>query len=70
MSKLEEKRKEKGLSQAALAKELNVDQSTVCLWEKGKTFPRVDVAIRLAEMLGCSLEDIYRSKESCNASAS
>lgn len=70
MSKLEQLRKDKGLSQAELAKELGVDQSTVCLWEKEKTFPRVEVAIRLAEALGCTLEEIYRTKRTCGVSTS
>lgn len=70
MSTLKNMREAKGLSQMALAKELGVDQSSVCLWEKGKTFPRVDVAIRLAKLLGCSLDDLYRAKASVDASAS
>ena len=70
MSTLKKLREDKGLSQAALAKTLGVDQSAVSLWEKGKTFPRVDVAIRLASILGCGLDDIYRTKEVSGATAS
>lgn len=70
MSTLKKLREDKGLSQAALAKTLGVDQSAVCLWEKGKTFPRVDVAIRLANILNCTLEDIYRAKAASDATAS
>ena len=62
MSALKNAREAKALSQVALARLLGVDQSTVCLWECGKTFPRPDVAIRLANILGCSLDDIYRAK--------
>ena len=67
MSKLEKLRKDKGMTQATLAKSLGVDQSAVCLWEKGKTLPRADVAIRLANLLGCTLDDIYRNKGNCVA---
>ena len=69
VSALKNAREAKGLSQIALAKILGVDQSTVCLWERGKTLPRVDVAIRLANVLGCTLDDIYRKKETSGASA-
>lgn len=54
-----ELRKRKGLSQVDLAKSLGVDQSTVSLWERGKTFPRRDMAFRLAVELGCTLDDLY-----------
>ncbi|MBR2422583.1 MAG: helix-turn-helix transcriptional regulator [Oscillospiraceae bacterium] len=70
MSALKNAREAKGLSQAALAKSLGVDQSTVCLWECGKTSPRPDVAIRLASILGCTLDDIYRVKATSEVSAS
>lgn len=52
-------REAKGLSQKELAKELGVDQSAVCLWENGKTFPRVPVAQRMAKILDCSLNELY-----------
>lgn len=67
MSTLEKLRKDKGMTQSTLAKSLGVDQSAVCLWEKGKTLPRVDVAIRLANLLGCTLDDIYRRNDPCEA---
>ncbi len=70
MSTLKNAREAKGLSQMALAKILGVDQSTVCLWERGKTFPRPDVAIRLANILNCTLDDIYRAKVASEVSAS
>lgn len=69
MSTLKERREAKGFSQAELAKTLGVDQSSVSLWEKCKTFPRVDVAIRLANILGCTLDDIYRAKSSLTPEA-
>lgn len=70
MSTLKKMREAKGLSQMALAKELGVDQSSVCLWEKGKTFPRADVAIRLANLLGCSLDELYHARTSIETSRS
>lgn len=63
MATLGEMREDRGLTQEEVAKALGVDQSTVCLWEKGKTFPRPETAFRLAELLGCELSDIYRAKQ-------
>lgn len=70
MSKLEQLRKNKGISQKMLAETLGVDQSTVSLWEKGKTFPRPAVAMRLAKALGCTIEDIYQTEDASRVSAS
>ena len=70
MSALKNAREAKGLSQVALAKSLGVDQSTICLWERGKTSPRPDVATRLANILGCTLDEIYRSKVTSEVSES
>lgn len=70
MSTLKKLREYKGLSQAALAQLLGVDQSAVSLWEKGKTMPRVSVAIRLAKILGCTLDEVYQANAEDDASAS
>ena len=70
MSTLKKLREDKDLSQAELAQLLGVDQSAVCLWEKGKTMPRVNVAIRLAKILGCTLDEIYQAKADPDVSAS
>lgn len=45
------RRKQLGLSQADVAKELNVDQSTVHLWETGKAKPATKRLIPLASFL-------------------
>lgn len=56
-----ELRRRKGLTQAEVARELGVNQATVCLWERGKTFPRAAAAVKLAGLLGCSLDTLYAS---------
>ena len=47
-----------GMTQHELARELQVDQSAVCLWETGKTRPRAKLLPRIAKMLNCSIEDL------------
>ena len=44
------------LSQSALAKRLNVDQSTVALWEKGETMPRLTSISTVADELSMTPE--------------
>ena len=47
-----------GLTQEALAEELDVAVSTVARWEQGATAPRAWQRRRLAEVLGVSLDDL------------
>lgn len=70
MPTLKKLREEKGLSQTELAELLGVDQSSVCLWERGKTFPRNKTAVRLADVLGCTLDELYRAGVASTTSAS
>lgn len=47
-------RVEHGLSQAALAKELNVSQSAIYYWETGKREPNLDTIEKIYEYFGIS----------------
>lgn len=47
-----------GLTQQDLATILAVDQSTVCLWETGKTQPRAKILPKIANILNCSVDDL------------
>ncbi|MCG0278449.1 MAG: helix-turn-helix domain-containing protein [Thermanaeromonas sp.] len=49
-------RKEKGLSQAELAKLLNVGQSTIAMYEKDKRRPDAETLTRLAEFFQVSVD--------------
>ena len=53
-------RKKQGLTQKDVAKAVGVDQTTVHLWETGKTSPRVGTLIRLAEFLKCTVNDLLQ----------
>lgn len=44
-------RAEMGLSQAGLAKKMEIDQSSVSLWESGKTTPRGPARLILLHLL-------------------
>lgn len=46
------------LSQTALAKKLGVTRNAVTNWEKNKNAPATTKLLQLAEIFGCSVEDI------------
>lgn len=47
------------MTQAELAKELGIDRSTVAKWETGKANPRVELLPKLAEILNCSIDELF-----------
>ena len=58
--KLYEKRKAAGLTQDAVAKELNVTPSAVSQWESGDTRPKIEYLPALARLYGCTIEELLR----------
>lgn len=51
-------RKEKGLSQEALADRIHVVRQTVSKWEKGASVPDAELLIRLAEALDTTVTEL------------
>lgn len=49
-------RKNLGLSQAELAKKLNVHQTAVSQWENGRTMPDIDSLTKIADIFGVSVD--------------
>ncbi len=47
------------LSQKEVAKLLDVSRSTVAMWETGKAAPTADKLPKLAEVLKCSIEELF-----------
>ncbi len=56
--RLIELRKELGLSQTKLAKELGVSQDTISLWERNKSYPDAEMIIKLAKFYKVSSDYI------------
>ena len=56
-------REDKGLSQQGLADEIGVKRSTVAMWETGQALPRPDKLLKMAQMFGCSIEDLMKKEE-------
>lgn len=47
-----------GLTQAAMAAELNVNKKTVSSWEQGKTMPKADKIDAICKLLNVSYDNI------------
>ena len=52
-------RERQGLTQQEVAAALHVEQSSVSMWETGKTTPRADMLPRIAKLLGCTVGDLF-----------
>jgi len=53
-------RQEKRFTQAQLAEEAEVDQSTVSYWEKGRQEPNKEQRKRLCKALGVTLSGLFK----------
>lgn len=51
-------REKAGLTQAQVAKAMNINQSAVALWENGETQPRADRLLQLSKLLKCSIKTL------------
>lgn len=51
-------REKSGMTQQEAAKAIGIDQSAVCLWETGKTKPRASLLPKIAEVYGCTVDEL------------
>ena len=49
-----------GMSQAQLAREIDVSRQTLNAIERGQRLPSLEVAHRIADALECDLDDVFR----------
>lgn len=63
MIKIKELRLSVGLTQSELAEKLNVLQSTVAMWESGDNTPRTEKLPELAEILKCTIDDLFDTRK-------
>ena len=62
-SVLSQKRKEKGLSQSELAKQLHVTKQTVSKWETGKGMPDISILTSIAEIFDVTVDELLTGNE-------
>lgn len=59
MLSIRERRSRLGMSQAELAEHIGVNQTAVSQWERGIITPTLNKARKLAETLGCTIDELY-----------
>ena len=59
MNGLHAMRTKAGLSQEDVAKAIEVTQGAVSQWESGATTPSAKLLPKIAELLNCSIDDLY-----------
>jgi len=62
MTALRELRTARGLSLSALGSELGVTKQAVYKWESGAAWPDAPMLPKLAQVLGCSIDDLFREE--------
>ena len=62
-NRLEELRKERGVTQEELAALLEVSRQTISSLEKGRYNPSILLAFKIARYFGMSIEDIFLYEE-------
>jgi len=66
MNRLEEKRLDAGLSRSQLAEKIGCDPQSLYRWEKGKRSPDSRILIALADVFGCSVDELLGRAFSTN----
>ena len=57
---LREKRLEQNISQKDMADKLQISHSALCMYEKGQRRIPVDVLLKIAQILNCSVDELLR----------
>lgn len=52
-------RRRAGYTVAQLAERLSVTRATICFWEQGRYLPNAGLLPELAEILGCTIDDLF-----------
>ena len=48
-----------GYKKRFIADKLGVNENMIRNWENNRSWPRLDQAVKLAEILRCNIEDLY-----------
>lgn len=62
MNKIKVFRKKCNMNQSDLAKKLNLSRTTITKWETGKTYPRIQMLLKIAKILKYTVQDLLCEK--------
>lgn len=68
--KIKELREKAGISKSQLAKIMDVDFAAVSRWDSGESMPRAAKLPKLADLFGCSIDDLFGREPPGTARAS
>ena len=60
---IEQRRKERGMTQQTLAAAVGVSRQTIISLENGKYSPSIELAFRLAKLFDASIEELFIYEE-------
>jgi len=66
---LASRRKAAGMTQQQLADALDVERARLAMWEIGKSWPPARLLPALADLLLCSIDELYMKEEETHAAA-
>lgn len=69
MKGLQARRTAAGLSQEELARRIGCDRTSVTKWETGMAYPAADKLPKIAAVLGCTIDDLYKAESPAEARA-
>lgn len=55
-------REKAGLTQIQVAEKMKISQSTIACWETGRALPRAENLKLLADILGCTVDELLSEK--------
>ena len=61
--KLQELRKQKGITQEALAESIFVSRTAISKWESGRGYPNIDSLKAIARFFGITVDELLSSNE-------
>lgn len=61
--RIREAREAKGVTQDELSDAIGISRQSIKKWEHNETMPKIDVLVRVANYLDCTVESLYEIEE-------
>ena len=63
-SKIKEERQKNNLSQQQLGDKLNISRQSISKWERGESYPSIELLIKLSDLFGITLDELVKEDPS------